>query len=385
MLFARAEALHAHGYVRHAVRLAVHLSEEMLENPPNLLAPPPPNLASLTSSSSSSSSGANNVVDLQSAGSLTPPVTTKSGKKKSKAAAAAAAAQAAANTSQYASVVMTRLAFLSTVLLEDVVYHNLAFRVSAFGLEMPRLPASTKPLEVKLFNQESELAALLRKIPLGAKELTIIKEKAEWLRDGLLTTRGDTLLPLTLAHFIFDALCVPNNCTHAVDPAITAISAKNIQNSIHAYRTPADELLGFEATVTTLGLKANVSEADHPLLCEGTRRMRGELALALLVHYKDDQNKLNRIMEKLLDKEVHHLQKNSLLVGSSTIRSATSSSLSASKASSTGSYTPTTPIALPKQTTSTSPFVQTLVDKSGPDFCRFVLCLSAYLSASVSL
>ena len=303
------------------------------------------------------------MIDVHSAGSVTPPITTKSGKKKSKAAAAAAAAQAAANTSQYASVVMTRLAFLSTVLLEDVKYHNLAFRVSAFGLEMARLPASTKPLEVKLFNQESELAALLRKIPLATKELTIIKEKAEWLRDGLLTTRGDTLLPLTLAHFIFDALCVPSNCTHA-------ITAKGI-NSIHAYRTPADELLGFEATVTTLGLKANVSEADHPLLCEGTRRMRGELALALLVHYKDDQNKLNRIMDKLLDKEVHHLQKNNLLVGSSsTLRSAAASSMTTSKASSTGSYTPTTPIALPKQTTTaTSPFVQTV---SGVDFCRYI-------------
>ena len=166
------------------------------------------------------------------------------------------------------------------------------------------------------------MAALLRKIPLGAKELGIIKDKAESLRDGLLTTRGETLLPLTLAHFIFDALCVPSNCTHAMVTSTTtgcssasaSSSSKGLlgvgsssSSSIHAYRTHADELLGFEATVTTLGLKANVSEAEHPLLCEGTRRMRGELALALLVHYKDDQNKLNRIMDKLLDKDVHQL------------------------------------------------------------------------------
>lgn len=32
--------------------------------------------------------------------------------------------------------------------------------------------------------------------------------------------------------------------------------------------------LGFDAAVAVLGLKANVSEADHPLLCEGTRRQR---------------------------------------------------------------------------------------------------------------
>lgn len=41
-----------------------------------------------------------------------------------------------------------------------------------------------------------------------------------------------------------------------------------------ALRQPTDEMLGFEAAVAALGLKANVSEADHPLLCEGTRRQR---------------------------------------------------------------------------------------------------------------
>lgn len=35
-----------------------------------------------------------------------------------------------------------------------------------------------------------------------------------------------------------------------------------------------DPNLGFDAAVAVLGLKANVSEADHPLLCEGTRRQR---------------------------------------------------------------------------------------------------------------
>lgn len=39
-------------------------------------------------------------------------------------------------------------------------------------------------------------------------------------------------------------------------------------------RMDSDEVVGFEAAVAALGLKANVSEADHPLLCEGTRRQR---------------------------------------------------------------------------------------------------------------
>lgn len=36
---------------------------------------------------------------------------------------------------------------------------------------------------------------------------------------------------------------------------------------------------------------------------------RGELALTLLTHYKDDQDRLARIMDKLLDKEVHQMYK----------------------------------------------------------------------------
>jgi len=44
-----------------------------------------------------------------------------------------------------------------------------------------------------------------------------------------------------------------------------------------------------------VGLKGNVSEAEYPLLCEGTRRQKGELAVAMLVQYKDDTTKLARV------------------------------------------------------------------------------------------
>lgn len=42
------------------------------------------------------------------------------------------------------------------------------------------------------------------------------------------------------------------------------------------------------------GMKTTVSEAEHPLLCEGTRREKGDLALALMITYKDDQSKLKK-------------------------------------------------------------------------------------------
>lgn len=83
---------------------------------------------------------------------------------------------------------------------------------------------------------------------------------------------------------------------------------------------PGDEELGFEAAVAALGksplsisesappswtglgfhavcagMKTTVSEAEHPLLCEGTRRVKGDLALALMITYKDDQCKLKKV------------------------------------------------------------------------------------------
>ncbi|XP_035825489.1 zinc finger SWIM domain-containing protein 8 [Aplysia californica] len=245
ILFARAEALHAHGHTKDASRLAQRLAEEMLSNPPDLLA--------------------------DSASAPSP----KSKKKK-----------ALTNISMFASALLSKASFLSSVLCEDEECHHLAFKIGIFGMELARPPASNKAIEVKLAHQETELLQLLKKIPLGVKEMKEIRFRAERLRDGALKSRGEALLPLSLATFIFETLCVP---------------------ACLAY-TP-DEKLGFEAAVTALGMKANIAEADHPLLCESTRRQRGELAIAMLVHYKDDQVKLSKIMEKLLDKEVHQQYK----------------------------------------------------------------------------
>ncbi|XP_064625296.1 zinc finger SWIM domain-containing protein 8-like isoform X2 [Lineus longissimus] len=260
-LFARAEALHAHGYTKEACKLAKQLAEEMLANPPDLTAEP-----------------------VQHTG--------KGKKKKSQN-----------NTSSFAITTLAKAAFLCNVLLEDAECHHLAFKVGMFGLEMPRQPASSKALEVKLANQESELAALLKKIPLGPAELNVIRDRAEQLRDGKLRFRGESLLPLMLASFIFDSLCLPVN---PVNGSNSRPPSRSVQSTA---RMATDEKLGFEAALAALGLKANVSEAEHPLLCEGTRRQKGDLALAMLFHYKDDQVKLGKIMDKLLDKEVHQLYK----------------------------------------------------------------------------
>ncbi|XP_037296469.1 zinc finger SWIM domain-containing protein 8 [Manduca sexta] len=257
--FARAEGLQAHGHAREASALGARLARELLARPPALQAAhgadarrlrrkhaPPPRLCA-----------------------------------------------ASHRLSCLASATLAKCAFLCTVLAEFSEHHELAFRVGLFALEIARPPASTKALEVKLNNQETELVALLKKLPTGADQLALAREKAEQLRDGALRHRGPALLPIALASFLFDVL----------------VLSANEKESRYNARLPTDEALGFEAAVAALGLKANVSEAEHPLLCEGTRRQRGELALTLLSYYKDDPVKLARIMNKLLDREIHQLTK----------------------------------------------------------------------------
>ena len=125
ILFARAEGLHAHGHSAEACELGVQLASELLANPPDLM------------------------IDL-------PPILTKSGKKKK-------TNPACHQISCLASATLAKCAFLCTVLAENVEYYHLAFRVGMFGLELPRHPATTKPLEVKLSHQESELVTLLKR------------------------------------------------------------------------------------------------------------------------------------------------------------------------------------------------------------------------------
>ncbi|XP_036402381.1 zinc finger SWIM domain-containing protein 8 isoform X2 [Megalops cyprinoides] len=249
VLFACAEALYAHGYSNEACRLAVELAGDLLANPPDLKVEQP-----------------------QTKG------------KKSKVSTS--------RQTQVATSTLSKAAFLLTVLSERLEYHNLAFSMGMFSLELQRPPASTKALEVKLAYQESEVVALLKKIPLGLVEMSAIRDRGEQLRDGSFCDYRP-VLPLMLASFIFDVLCTP-----VVSPTGSRPPSRNRNNEM-----PGDEELGFEAAVAALGMKTTVSEAEHPLLCEGTRREKGDLALALMITYKDDQSKLKKILDKLLDRE----------------------------------------------------------------------------------
>ena len=54
-------------------------------------------------------------------------------------------------------------------------------------------------------------------------------------------------------------------------------------------------------------MKGNALETQYPMLCEGIRRQRGDLAQALLLHSRDNSARIRQIMDVLLDKSRYEL------------------------------------------------------------------------------
>ncbi len=198
--------------------------------------------------------------------------------------------------------------------------NQLAFRIGLFGLETPRLPAISKALEVKLINQEQDLVHLLKRLQIGTYELNLLRDRARKLKEygtnliqnprNFSTISGANShayntnyysLPIMLASFTFDIL--------------NFISPNQISGQIKmAEETITDQQLGFDASIAVVGMKANISESQHALLCEGVRRQKGDLALTLLLTYKDEEHSLLKIIDKILDRDVHILFKQTSII-----------------------------------------------------------------------
>uniref|UniRef100_S4RA58 Uncharacterized protein n=1 Tax=Petromyzon marinus TaxID=7757 RepID=S4RA58_PETMA len=208
VLFACAEALYSHGYAAEACQLAIELANELLGSPPDLKVEQPQ---------------------------------TK-GKK---------AKVSTHRQTLLAASTLSKAAFLISVLSERSELHGLAFVVGLFALELQRPPASTKALEVRLAYQESEIMGLLKKIPLGVTEMSVIRERAEQLRDGGFCDYRP-VLPLMLASFIFDVLCTP---------VVVSSTGSRPPSRNRNSQLPGDEELGFEAAITALGMHPSVWSA----------------------------------------------------------------------------------------------------------------------------
>lgn len=307
IMFARAEALYAHGQDRYAIDLVVYLANYILENPPKIdveLSPPTPQQPNGTSGSgapncsttsistpSVNSSSVSNADAASTSNKEANKAENKEANKENKEGKVkkTRSKNSLINANMYASEIYTKITFLCNVLINNQVRLDLAFRIGLLGLELARPPAIIKALEVKLFHQEQELIPLLKRIPLNKPEMDLLRERGRQIRDGKLVARG-SLLPLSLASFIFDAFVLSQ--TEQPKPGL-----------IVNHRLPVDDYIGFECAVAAIGLKMPFVEKDHMFLWESIKRQRFELILSVAYHYKNKENRLVRTMEKLIDKE----------------------------------------------------------------------------------
>ncbi|KHN87654.1 Zinc finger SWIM domain-containing protein 8 [Toxocara canis] len=342
--FARCEALMSHGYTQEACRMAVELAEEMVERPPDLLHP------SLAAELRCHIDGS-----MTSLGKL--PL--KARRRKNSLTSSAPSTLASDNTvpefdsrllenSQVAALTFSRTIFLvqslmkepethrlafslalcalelprgpaATKFLEVKLYHlslmkepethRLAFSLALCALELPRGPAATKFLEVKLYHLEAELVTLLRRLEIGALELQLVRDRArKFITNASVfaTSPHARVLPISLAHYILDALSYSHNVSSSCQGRR---SSSGIATRSSAQRRPSDEELAVKVALEALGMKLMVSEADYPMLCESTRRQRGELANTMLMRYKDCTEKLAVVLDSLLDPTMHRMYK----------------------------------------------------------------------------
>ncbi|VDM92573.1 unnamed protein product, partial [Litomosoides sigmodontis] len=299
--FARCEALMSHGYAHQACVMAVELAEEMLRRPPNLLHHSVeqryyPELSTVNIRNRalyfkiqrhrrrrfSQSSATTPILEV--------PLFELD--------------EQLIEKSQLAENIYTRTLFLVQTLMKESTTHRLAFTLAISILELPRSPAANKFLEVKLYYLETELVSLLRRIEIGAPELQIIRDRARKFVDNavlLASVPQPYVLPISLGHYILDSLSFSHNTCQGRRTSSGIVTKSGVQ------RRPCDEELAIKVALEALGMKLVVSEADYPMLCESTRLQRGDLALTMLLRYKDSNDKLALVLDKLLDPTMHRM------------------------------------------------------------------------------
>lgn len=186
--------------------------------------------------------------------------------------------------SDYSTSPIARCAFLCTILNESSEYHQLAFRIGLLGLEICRMPATTKALEVRLLNCEQEICQELKKITLGQEEIELLRQRAEHLCARLLNIRDDgVLLPLSLATYIFETLRslslyrMNSNSNSNLTLSQNFALPSSLENNNQLNQS--DELLAFDTAICALGAKCYISEGNIRLMSKDQHEKNSDVSL----------------------------------------------------------------------------------------------------------
>uniref|UniRef100_A0A915PV92 SWIM-type domain-containing protein n=1 Tax=Setaria digitata TaxID=48799 RepID=A0A915PV92_9BILA len=250
--FARCEALISHGYAHQACVMAIELAEEMLRRPPNLL---------------------HHSVEQRYYPELSA-------------------------TQRHRRRRFSQSSSVPASILEAPV-----FELDEQLIEKSQLAENMYTSD---FVKETELVSLLRRIEIGTPELQIIRDRArKFVQNANLLSSipQPYVLPISLGHYILDSLSFSHNACQGRRTTTGIVTKSGVQ------RRPCDEELAIKVALEALGMKLVVSEADYPMLCESTRLQRGDLALTMLLRYKDNNDKLALVLDKLLDPTMHRMYK----------------------------------------------------------------------------
>ncbi|KAI1726254.1 zinc finger SWIM domain-containing protein 4 [Ditylenchus destructor] len=192
----------------------------------------------------------------------------------------------------------------------------LALELALAVMRNPRGPAATRSLEVYTHYLEYELFGLLQKIEIGPAELRLVREVAKSYIFSLRQNPPSRVIvpPTTMSHYIMNALSysyqmgdVSSNATSSRSRNNTGCPSPVSSPEVTSMRRPEDDNLALEVCLEVLGMRVFVSETDHPMLCEGIRRQRGDLAMVLLLRNRDNPARLGVILDKILDPTVHRM------------------------------------------------------------------------------
>ncbi|KFD54405.1 hypothetical protein M514_04748 [Trichuris suis] len=266
--FAVCEALHAHGNLSFARKLAVEIAEYMVDAQENLCFDVPSAIRGLREAL---------------------PQNRLSGGRKKKQAFDPHQPNDAQVLESTESVceALSSACFLLDVLVENNSHDSVAFCLGLLMLSLQRSAAPSRFLETKVFFLESEILNKMKTMSqsLTNEEVEAVRECAIELVSATKHRRWKGAMPMSLAVYLAHVLLLKKN----------------------SFRPFSDEQLGFEIALAALAMKTEIPEDKHPLMYECVRRHRGELSVELFVRFKDDWEKLAKIMDILLDIEMHQM------------------------------------------------------------------------------
>ncbi|CAB3406764.1 unnamed protein product [Caenorhabditis bovis] len=185
---------------------------------------------------------------------------------------------------------LERCLYIAKVLRNAPGTYKKVFEFLLNGLAAHWFPVMTKHQQIKIYYYETEFVAIMNQI-LGS--IQIKTKPFEQMRAvaKLIIEKGNgscgNVPPISLGQFLIDSLT-------STDDSRQGPSRE-------------DEELSLHAALVLLGSTPSFSEPTYPIHYEAIRRQKNDLCIFLLARYKDVDDKLGLVLDKILDPSLHRM------------------------------------------------------------------------------